>query len=415
MTYKPDISVEFCGKKFINPFMLSSSPVSNCAEMVARSFEAGWAGVAFKTITVDRAGIIHPSPRMHPYHNGNQRLVGLQNVEQISDRKLKDNLLDLRYLKKKFPDRIIMASIMGFSTDEWATLAKACEDYGADMLELNFSCPHLSVEGGGHKVGQTHELVERFTSAVKKSCKLPVVAKMTPNITDMNEPAMYAKRGGADAISAINTVRAISEVGLDDFIPRPNVFGKGAISGYSGPAVKPIALRFIAEMASNKDLALPLSAMGGIETWIDALEFLLVGATTLQVTTGIIHYGYGIVEDLIEGLSDYMAARKIAKVSDLIGRALPNLHETSEFDLKRQGRSDYDLDKCIGCGQCYVVCRDAGGSALNWDAEKRRPVLDEDKCLSCMICNFVCPAEGAIGYKEMPKSWRRRDVPEPPA
>lgn len=407
---RPDLSVDFCGVRFKNPFMLSSSPVSNSGEMVGRAFDAGWGGVAFKTIPTGKTPIIHPSPRMHPYHYGNQKLVGLQNVEQISDRSLKDNLLDIIYLKKNWPHHIVVASIMGFSSEEWSYLAKACTDAGSDMLELNFSCPHMTVEGSGYKVGQAFELIERFTSDVKKATRLPVVAKMTPNITDMNEPAMFAKKGGADAISAINTIRAISDVGLEDFIPRPNVGGIGAISGYSGPAVKPIALRFIAEMAQNRELGLPLSAMGGIETWVDALEFLLVGATTLQVTTGIIHYGYRMVEDLIEGLTDYMAAKNIVSLTDLIGEALPHLQPTSAFNLKRQGRAEYDLDRCIGCGQCYIVCRDAGGQALEWDSENRRPRLDEDKCLSCMTCNFICPVEGMIKYKEMPSSWRRKET-----
>ncbi len=169
------------------------------------------------------------------------------------------------------------------------------------MLELNFSCPHMTVEGSGHKVGQAFHLLEKFTATVKKAVKIPVLAKMTPNITDMTEPAIFAKKGGADGISAVNTFRAISGIGLDDLVPKPNVFGVGAMSGYSGSAIKPIALHFIAEMAQCEELDLPLSAMGGIETWVDALEYLLVGATTLQVTTGIIHYGYRIVEDMIEG------------------------------------------------------------------------------------------------------------------
>ncbi len=406
-----DLSVDFCGVTFLNPFMLSSSPASNCAEMVGRAFDAGWSGVAFKTIVTGATPIIHPSPRMHGYDYGNKKLVGLQNVEQVSDRTLKDNLLDLMYLKKHWPKHIIMASIMGFSTDEWTHLAKACTDAGADMLELNFSCPHMTVEGAGHKVGQAFELIQRFTEAVRKATKIPIVAKMTPNITDMNEPAMFAKKGGADAISAINTIRGISEVGLDNWIPRPNVGGMGAISGYSGPAVKPVGLRFIAEMAQNKDLGLPLSGMGGIETWIDTLEYILVGATTVQVTTGIIHYGYPIVEDMIEGLSDYMANKKIGKVADLIGRALPQLHDTNDFDLKKQGRVEYDLDRCVGCGQCYIVCRDAGGQALEWDGEKRRPKLTEDKCLGCMICSFICPVSGLITYKAMPPDWKRQEAP----
>jgi dihydropyrimidine dehydrogenase (NAD+) subunit PreA len=236
------------------------------------------------------------------------------------------------------------------------------------------------------------------------------MAKMTPNITDMNEPAMYAKKGGADAISAINTVRGISSVGLDDFVPTPNVFGKGAISGTSGPAVRPIGLNFIASMAQNDELNLPLSGIGGIETWIDAFEYILLGASTIQVTTGIMHYGYRIVEDMIEGLSDFMVERGIKSVSGLVGQALPNLHETEAFDLERQGITQYDLEKCIGCGQCYIVCQDAAGQAIEWDAASRRPKLIEDKCLSCMLCKFVCPVPDLISYKEMPQDWKRQET-----
>ncbi|MGD0726071.1 MAG: NAD-dependent dihydropyrimidine dehydrogenase subunit PreA [Spirochaetia bacterium] len=409
--HKTDLSVSFCGVRFRNPFLLSSSPVSNSAEMVERAYEHGWAGVCYKTLNSDRIPIIHPSPRMSPYHYEDKHVVGLQNVEQISDRPLKDNLADFLYLKKKYPDRPIIASIMGFSNDEWGYLAKAAEDHGADMLELNFSCPHMTVEGSGHKVGQAFHLLEKFTATVKRAVKIPVLAKMTPNITDMTEPALFAKKGGADGISAVNTFRAISGIGLDDLVPRPNVFGVGAMSGYSGAAIKPIALHFIAEIAQCQELDLPLSAMGGIETWVDALEYLLVGATTLQVTTGIIHYGYRIVEDMIEGITDYMVSRGITSMADLIGKTLPHLKETDHFDLKRQGVAQYDLEKCIGCGQCYIVCRDAGGQALEWEAEKRRPKLTEDKCLSCMICNFICPVPDLITYKEMPRGWKRQETP----
>lgn len=407
---KADLSVDFCGVKFLNPFMLSSSPVSNSAEMVDRSFDAGWGGVAYKTLVTDRIPIFHPSPRMHGYNYGDKRLVGLQNVEQTTDRGLKPNLRDIAYLKKKWPKHIVMASIMGFSNQEWADLAIAVTDAGADMIELNFSCPHMTVEGSGAKVGQVHDLVRKFTRTVRKVTKLPLIAKMTPNISDMNEPAMAAKEGGANGISAINTVAGLSEVGLDDLVPKPNVFGKGAVSGYSGPAVKPIGLRFIAQMAQNKKLNLPLSGMGGVETWVDALEYLLVGASTIQVTTGIIHYGYRIVEDMIEGLSDYMLQKGIKRVSDLVGKALPQLHTTEDFNLKRQGIAEYDLDRCVGCGQCYIVCHDAGGQAIKWEDKKRRPKLDNDKCLSCMVCSFVCPVEGLISYKEMPKNWKRKET-----
>jgi dihydropyrimidine dehydrogenase (NAD+) subunit PreA len=405
-----DLSIEFCGKRFENPFLLSSSPVSNSAEMVARAFDKGWSGVAFKTIHADGTPIIHPSPRMNPYHYNNKRLVGLQNIEQISDRPLKDNLLELLYLKKNYPNKIIIASIMGFTDQEWGFLAKAAEDNGADMLELNFSCPHICVEGAGYKVGQAFELLEKFTATVKKSCSIPVIAKMTPNITDITEPALYAKNGGADAISAINTIRGISQIGLDDFVPKPNVFGISSIGGTSGPAIKPIGLRFIAELAQCRELILPLSGIGGIETWIDALEYILLGASTIQVTTGIIHYGYDIVEDMIEGLSDFMAEKGISSVSELVGKTLPSIKEPDKFDVKKQGAANYDIDRCIGCGQCYTVCRDAGGQALEWDKEKRRPKPIQDKCLSCMICNFICPVSGLITYKAMPETWNRQET-----
>jgi len=410
MAAKVDLSVDFCGVHFENPFMLSSSPVSNSAEMVGRAFDAGWGGVAYKTVVTDRIPIIHPSPRMKAYDYGNKRLVGLQNVEQTSDRGLKANLLDIAYLKKNWPKHVVLASIMGFSNDEWADLAKACADAGADMLELNFSCPHMTVEGSGAKVGQVQELVQRFTETVRAVTDLPLVAKMTPNVTDMTVPALYAKRGGADALSAINTVRGLAGIDLDSYVPSLNVFGKGAISGYSGPAVKPIGLRFITDMAADPELGLPLSGMGGIETWIDALEYILVGSTTVQVTTGIIHYGYRMVEDLIEGLSDYMAAKGVTRVADLVGLAVPNVHETDAFDLKRQGISQYDLDRCVGCGQCYIVCHDSAGQALEWDAARRRPRLLEDTCLSCMVCSFVCPVDGLITYKEMPSDWVRAET-----
>lgn len=410
MTTQIDLSVDFCGLHFKNPFLLSSSPVSNSAEMVERAFQAGWSGVVFKTLNSGRLPITHPSPRMHYVNYGSRPAMAYQNVEQISDRPLRHNLLEFLYLKKHYPAYPIVASIMGFFEDEWVYLAKACEDNGVDMLELNFSCPHMCIEGSGHKVGQAFHLLERFTAAVKQAVSIPVMAKMTPNITDMTEPALYAKKGGADAISAINTVRGISEIGREDWVPRPSVFGVGAISGTSGPAVKPIGLNFIASMGKCRELDLPLSGMGGIETWVDALEYLLVGATTLQVTSGVMHYGYRIVEDLIEGLADYMALKGIARVSELIGRALPHLQETDHFDLDRQGIVQYDLDQCIGCGQCHIVCSDAAGQAVEWDARKRRPRLVEDKCLSCMLCQAVCPVPGLITYKEMPAGWRRRET-----
>ncbi len=399
-----DLGVDFCGVRFLNPVLLSSSPVSNTGEMVGRAFDAGFAGVAFKTIATGDTPIVHPAPRMAGYDYGSKRLIGLQNVEQISDRPLAHNLADLRYLRRNWPEHRVIASIMGFSTDEWRRLAVECEDAGADLLELNFSCPHMTVEGSGMKVGQAFDLVEQFSAVVKEAVGIPVLAKMTPNVTDICEPARSAKAGGADGLAAINTVSALTGISMDDFVPRPNVGGMSAMSGYSGPAVKPIGLRCVAQMAQDPQLGIPISGMGGIETWIDAVEYLLCGAGTVQITTGVIHYGYRIVEDILDGMGYFMEQHGFERVEQFVGGALPHVRPTDQFDLTRQGIAQFDLDRCVGCGQCHVVCRDAGGQCLQWDAEQRRPRHEEDRCLACMICSFVCPIADPplITYREVP-------------
>ena len=391
MAFERDLGVDFCGVRFENPVLLSSSPVSNTGEMVGRAFDAGFGGVVFKTIGKGDTEIIHPAPRMAGYDYEARKLIGLQNVEQISDRPFADNLADLAYLKKNWPSKVLIASIMGFSKEEWRELAVACQDSGADMLELNFSCPQMAVEGAGMQVGQAFALLEEYTAIVKGAVQIPVLAKMTPNITDINEPALYAKAGGADGISAINTVSALVGIGLGDHIPRPNVGGVGAASGYSGPAVKPIGLRCVAQMAGNPELALPISGIGGIETWVDVVEYMLCGASTVQITTGIIHYGYRIIEDILEGMSYYLEDMGYETMADVVGRALPNIVTPDRFDHTYQGIAGYDMERCVGCGQCHIVCRDAGGQCLSWDGADRRPVMDETRCLGCMICSFVCP------------------------
>ncbi|MFC1746552.1 NAD-dependent dihydropyrimidine dehydrogenase subunit PreA [Candidatus Riflebacteria bacterium] len=399
-----DLSIEMCGVKFINPFLLSSSPVSNTAEMVGRAFDAGFGGVAYKTIVDHRTKIIHPAPRMAGYNYGNQKLTGLQNIEQTSDRTMDDNFQDISFLKKNWPKHIVISSIMGFKRSEWVELGKRSEDAGADMLELNFSCPHMTVEGSGMKVAQAFELVEDFTQAVREVVSIPILAKMTPNVTDVTRPALFSKKGGANGLTAINTVAAITEIGLDDYVPLPNVKGKGAMSGFSGPAIKPIGLRCVAELAKSDELNMPISGVGGIETWVDVVEYLLCGSSTIQITTGVIHYGYRIVEDLAEGLSDFMIAKGFNSVSEIVGKAIPNVHPTDAFDLSYQGVAAFDMDRCVGCGQCHIVCFDAGGQAIQWDKEQRRPIPDDDKCVSCMICSFVCPIDNPalITFKEVP-------------
>ena len=332
-------------------------------------------------------------------------------MEQISDRPLKDNLLDFLYLKKHYPEHVLISSIMGFSNEEWEYLAKASEDNGADMLELNFSCPHMCIEGTGHHVGKAFDLMKKFTETVKTRRRHPGDRQDDPQHHRHDRAGhLRQKRRGGRHLG--------HQHGERDFRNRPGRPGPQAQRFRGGrhqrhfraghQAHRPALYRRHGQMPRTSGL--PLSGIGGIETWIDALEYLLLGATTLQVTTGIIHYGYRIVEDMIEGLSDFMAEKGIDRVEDLVGRALGNLKTTNHFDLERQGITQYDLDRCVGCGQCYIVCNDAAGQAIEWDAKARRPKLIEDKCLSCMICSFVCPVPGLITFKEMPKGWQRREA-----
>lgn len=398
---RPSLEIEFRGLRFRNPFCLSSSPVSNTAEMIARAFDAGWGGAVFKTLNLERDyQVVDPTPRLNALHHGDQRFVGLQNIEMISERPYKQNLKDIAWLKKHYPDRPLIVSIMGYSDKGWAELARGAADAGADMLELNFSCPQMAVEGAGHKIGQAHDLLERYTRVVKESVSIPVMAKMTPNITDMVPPALAAKRGGADAISAINTLRAITEVDLDTFAPLPMIQGRGSISGYSGPAVKPIALRFVAELAQSKELGLPVSGLGGMETWQDAVMFLLMGASNLQATTAVMRYGYRIIECLCGGLEDYLESKGFESVTELIGRGLEFTVDPSEHHQTRHVISKVDPDKCIGCGLCHIVCHDGANQAMQFDCESRKAEVDRDRCVGCLLCKHVCPVWDCITTEE---------------
>ena len=400
----PSLEIEFCGLRFRNPFCLSSSPVANTAEMIARAFEAGWGGAVYKTLNLERDyHIVDPTPRLNALHNQDRRFIGLQNIEMVSERPFADNLKDIAWLKKHFPDRPLMVSIMGYSDAGWVELATGAADAGADLLELNFSCPQMAVEGAGHKIGQAYDMLEHYTRVVKDAVSVPVMAKMTPNITDMLPPALAAKRGGADAISAINTLRAITEVDLDNFAPKPTIQGRGSISGYSGPAVKPIALRFVAELAQSKELGLPVSGLGGLETWQDAAMFLLMGASNLQVTTAVMRYGYRIVESLCGGLEDYLESKGLAGVTELVGKGLDFTVDPGEHHQTRHVISKVDPDKCIGCGLCHVVCHDGANQAMQFDSVARKAEVDRERCVGCLLCKHVCPVWDCITTEEIDK------------
>lgn len=389
-TSKVDISSDICGVKLENPFLLSSSVVGSSYDMVARAFDMGWAGVAYKTISF--MDIKEASPRFSVNKKTDGSWCGFKNIEQLSDHTVEENMAVFRKLKENYPNKVLVASIMGRNEDEWEELARLSEENGADVIECNFSCPNMEEKNTGSDVGQLPEVVERYTAAVRRGTRLPILAKMTPNIQDMCIPARAAMSAGADGIAAINTIKSITGVDLEQLVAQPVVNGKSMLGGYSGAAVKPIALRFISDMAKDQQLReLHFSAMGGIATWRDGAEFIALGAGSLQITTAVMEYGYRIIHDLVSGLRSYMAKQGFTSIADFRGKALNTLVANDEIDRSTRIFPKFDRSKCVGCGRCYISCRDGGHQAIRFDETTRKVTMDATKCVGCMLCSLVCP------------------------
>ena len=384
------LRTELCGIPLENPFLLSSSVVASSYEMCARAFEAGWAGACFKTICSFE--IHEASPRFSAIRGDNGTIMGFKNIEQLSDHSVAENMEIFRRLKAKYPGKFILASIMGQNDAEWEELARLCQENGADAIELNFSCPNMAEGGLGSDIGQVPELVERFTAAARRGADIPILAKLTPNVASMLPAALAAKRGGADGLAAINTIKSVMNVNAHTYISAPAVRGMSAVGGYSGNAVKPIALRFVAELAAAPELrGLHISGMGGVESWSDALEFLLLGAGSIQVTTAVMQYGYRIVQDLISGLNYYLAEKGFDGPDQLRGLALDSLSTTTDV-LERDTvvLPRFHREACVGCGRCVISCADGGHQAIHLGKD-RKPLLNGKRCVGCHLCVLVCP------------------------
>lgn len=397
-----DLSVDFCGVKCENPFFLSSSIVAGTYEMCANALRMGWAGVVYKTV-----GFLIPtevSPRFDEIGKEGTSFIGFKNLEQISDHPLEENLEAFRRLKKEFPAKVLIVSIMGRNEQEWTDLAKLVTEAGADIIECNFSCPHMSGEGLGSDVGQNPEIVEKYTKATKKGTNVPVIAKMTPNISHIEIPAIAAVKAGADGLAAINTIKCITGIDTDSYVSYPDVSGKCSVSGYSGKAVKPIALRYISDIAKSKELSgIPLSGIGGIENWHDALEFILAGCSNIQITTAVMQYGYRIIDDLIYGMQFYMSEHNVNSISELVGKALNNIVNADELDRNTCVFPKINKEKCIGCGRCYISCRDAGHQAIIFNVNTHIVSLAAKKCVGCHLCRLVCPTGAISSLKRVKK------------
>lgn len=407
-----DLTTDFAGIKSPNPFWLASAPPTNMGSMVERAFDAGWGGAVWKTLGEP---IRNVSSRLAAIDHGSDRMIGLNNIELITDRPLDVNLKEIYECKKKYPDHALVISLMVESSREaWQEIVKQAQDTGADGFELNFGCPHgMSERGMGAAMGQVPEYTCMVTEWVKEVSELPVIVKLTPNVTDINYPAEAAVKGGADALSLINTINSVIGVDLETMIPFPNVNGKAAHGGYCGPAVKPIALNMVSELARNPKVDVPISGIGGISDWRDAAEFLLLGAANVQVCTAVMHYGYRIIEDLVDGLNNYLDENGITAVSEVVGKSAERVTDWGNLDLNYKTVARIDYDKCIQCNLCHIACEDGAHQCIDLKNVngKTLPVVDEDECVGCNLCYLVCPAPGCISMERLddgssPMTWR---------
>ncbi|WP_413205908.1 NAD-dependent dihydropyrimidine dehydrogenase subunit PreA [Rhodospirillum sp. A1_3_36] len=395
-----DLTCTIAGIKSPNPFWLASAPPTDKKYNVERAFAAGWGGVVWKTLGEDPP-VVNMSSRYGGHLDASRRLIGINNIELISDRPLEVNLREITEVKRDWPDRALVVSLMAVIEERaWASLAQKITAAGADGLELNLGCPHGMCERGmGSAIGQVPEMVEQVTRWVKNATDLPVLVKLTPNVTDILIPASAARAGGADGLSLINTVNSITSVDLDIMAPTPTVDGKGSHGGYCGPAVKPIALNMVAELARDPiTQGLPVSGIGGVGSWRDAAEFMALGAHGTQVCTAAMTYGFRIVEDMIDGLSDWMDEKGYKTLSDFIGMAVPNVVDWNELNINFDSKAIIDTEKCIDCGRCHIACEDTSHQAITiaqGEGKRVFTVVDED-CVGCNLCSLVCPVPDCI-------------------
>jgi dihydropyrimidine dehydrogenase (NAD+) subunit PreA len=406
-----DLTTDFAGIRSPNPFWVASGPPANTAYQVMRAFDAGWGGAVWKTIGEP---IVNTTSRYGSVDLGASRVMGFNNIELISDRPIEDNLREMAEVKRRYPKHALIASLMVESKREvWHEIVKRSEDAGADGLELNFGCPHgMSERGMGAAVGQVPDYTKLITSWVKEVARTPVLVKLTPNITDVTYIGAAAREGGADGISLINTINSIMGVDLETLAPRPIVDGRSSHGGYCGPAVKPIALNMVSAVAKHPRIGLPISGIGGIASWQDAAEFLLLGATSVQVCTAIMHYGFRIVEDMLDGLSNWMDERGFKSLSELRGRSLRNVMDWGDLNLNFKVIAAIRQDKCIGCHLCYIACEDGAHQSIRLAEGAKVPEILEDRCVGCNLCMLVCPVPGCITMRRVetgraPVSWRQ--------
>ena len=390
----PDLTTVCAGIKSPNPFWLASAPPANSGDQIMRAFDHGWGGAVWKTLGTP---IQNVSSRFGSVAYRGTGSIGFNNIELITDRPLEVNFREIAEVKKRYPEHAVVVSLMVETRDEWRDIIKRSEDAGADGLELNFGCPHGMCERGmGSAVGQEPTVNERITSWAKEFSNIPVLVKLTPNVGDILPHGIAAQAGGADGVSLINTIKSIIGVDIDRLVPEPRVGGQSTNGGYCGAAVRPIALHMVAQLARSQAFNIPISGIGGVTNWRDAVEFILLGSTSVQVCTEVMLRGYRIVEDMIEGLEEYMRGKGFETIDSMVGKAIPGYTEWGDLDMNYETVAKIDSATCIGCNLCVVACHDGAHQCIHTVADSRVPVVDEDECVGCNLCQIVCPVDGCI-------------------
>jgi dihydropyrimidine dehydrogenase (NAD+) subunit PreA len=401
-----NLHINFAGIHSPNPFWLASAPPTDKAYNVNRAFEAGWGGVVWKTLGEAGPPVVNVNgPRYGALLSPDRRLLGFNNIELITDRDLELNLTEIAQVKRDWPDRAMVVSLMVPCVEEsWKAILPRVEDTGADGIELNFGCPHgMSERGMGAAVGQVPEYIEMVTAWCKRYSNMPVIVKLTPNITDIRLPARAAKRGGADAVSLINTINSIMGVDPATLRMTPSTAGQGSHGGYCGPAVKPIALNMVAEIARDAQTAgLPISGIGGIGNWRDALDFIALGSGSVQVCTAAMVYGFKIVQEMTDGLSNYMDEKGFESVAEIVGKAVPTVSDWRYLNLNHISKAVINQDSCIQCGRCHIACEDTSHQAIMASKDGQRHFeVKEDECVGCNLCTLVCPVPECITLRDL--------------
>jgi len=400
-----NLQSSFLGIKSPNLFWLASGPPTDKKINVLRAFEAGWGGVVWKTLGTQ---IKNVSSRYSSYNVYGRRIAGINNIELITDRPLELNLQEIREVLKLFPDRAMVVSLMTDNNrTSWHELVKKVQDTGAHGLELNFGCPHGMVERGmGATVGQDPEIAKMIVEWVMEAAEIPVITKLTPNVHSVVPVAKAVVEAGSQGLSLINTIQSVTGIDLDTLIPNPNVAGRSTFGGYCGPAVKPIALKFITTLAQDEATRnTPISGIGGVANWKDAVEFILLGSTNVQVCTAVMLNGFRIIRDLCDGMNNWMDEKGYRNIGDFRGLSVPKLTHWEDLDINYHVVAHIDQDKCIRCGLCYIACEDTSHQSISKEdgIPYNTYTIKEEECVGCNLCKMVCPVERCITMKEQRK------------